>query len=105
MTIDGLTAALVLLGFSTLVGIVVWLVKGRLDKADKDMDRLKGSVVYGDTCEAHRETQATGMQMIATGVEEIKSTQGEQGKVLVGLATDVAVIKSNSLKPKEGSND
>lgn len=101
MQIDGLSAGLVMLAFSTLVGVVVWLIKGRIDKADKDLDKLKGVVVYNDTCEAHRETQAQGMQMVATGLQSIEDQQDEHGKVLGKLATDVAVIKSNSIKPRE----
>ena len=101
MTIDGLTAGLVMLGFATLVGIVVWLIKGRIDKADKDLDKLKGSVVYEDTCSAHRETIVQGNTMIANSLAGLESQAKEDGKVLRALATDMAVIKSNSVKPRE----
>ena len=104
MTIDGLIAGLIMLGFATLVGIVVWLVKGRIDRGDSDLERLKGSVVYEGTCQAHREAQAQGMGMIATTLESIKTTQADQGSVLGSLATDVAVIKSAAISAAYGLN-
>ena len=101
MTIDGLTASLTLLAFGTLVGVVVWLIKGRLDKGDADLQSLKGHVVYDDTCQARRETIATSNRQQTVALADIKAQNDSHAAILNGVATDVEVLKSNSLKSKE----
>jgi hypothetical protein len=80
-----LVAALILLAFSTLVGIIIYQNQKAVERRDHEMDRLKSSVVYEDTCQRCRVRSDELLSELSRG-------QKETNTALLTLLSEVAVL-------------
>ena len=92
-----LLAGLALAAITGLGGLIVWLVKGRIDRADQDLARLKESVVYEDTCTERHKRSDDALTHVAQGQTEIKDMQSKTFDAVNVLNTEVASIKGGMI--------
>lgn len=91
----GLVFGLVTILVTSLGGIIVWLVKGKIEAAEKSIETLKQHIVYEDTCSERHKRYELAVSQLAETQAELKALQSQTFNAISGMNAEIHRLAGN----------